>query len=326
MTLVHEKGRSLGAAWAGNELFRYVYGPWEPQIESPRPYFHPVRTLGGLRVSIYRPYDHVWHKGISWAVCNLGPDNYWGGPTYLPDVGYQQLDNNGVIRHEQFDAVDLGEDSVRFDERLSWITPHGKRCLAERRRIAAKVRPVPRADFDAPAGAWQLAFETSMTNVSDDTLVFGSPTTRGRPDAGYGGLMWRGPRSFTDGKLIAPSGVGGDELMGSRGAWLALAGRHDGHGTAATLVFCDSASNFCFPTRWFARLNPFAGICPAPFFSEERPLAPGASLTLRYDVFVADGGLGVAQCAELASSADRIDLLAPVPGADQAATPSKAEL
>jgi hypothetical protein len=40
-------------------------------------------------------------------------------------------------------------------------------------------------------------------------------------EAGYGGLFWRGPRSFT-GTVVTPGGTGGtggDELMGSRGAW-----------------------------------------------------------------------------------------------------------
>jgi Methane oxygenase PmoA len=301
MSLSHEQGRSLRAAWSGSELFRYVYAPWEPQIESPRPYFHPVRTLGGALVSIYRPHDHVWHKGISWTVANLGPENFWGGPTFVPGQGYQQLANNGAMRHEGFDALALCDDGVRFAERLRWVAQDGRPCLAELRRVAAKVRRA--------AGAWQLAVETSMTNISGGRLVFGSPTTCGRPDAGYGGLMWRGPRSFTGGKVVAPSGIGGDELMGSRGAWMAFAGRRDGHGAAATLVFCDSAGNFCSPTRWFVRATPFATICPAPFFADEVPLAAGASLTLRYDVFVADGELAVPQCADLAGIAAHGDLL-----------------
>ena len=41
---------------------------WSP----PRPYFHPVRTLGGDVVSLYRPHDHVWHKGIALSLPNVG--------------------------------------------------------------------------------------------------------------------------------------------------------------------------------------------------------------------------------------------------------------
>ena len=42
------------------ELFRYVYRPQMAPEESPKPYFHPMRTLAGNVVTIYRPYDHVW--------------------------------------------------------------------------------------------------------------------------------------------------------------------------------------------------------------------------------------------------------------------------
>src|SRR5690606_4112217 len=85
-------------------LVRYVYAPIEPQVESPRPYFHPVHTLDGQLVTLYRPHDHVWHKGIAWSLPNverLGEppehENFWGGVTYLRDLGYQQLPNNGSM-------------------------------------------------------------------------------------------------------------------------------------------------------------------------------------------------------------------------------------
>ena len=61
------------------ELFTYVYAATDPQLESPRPYIHPLRTLDGDLVSIYRPHDHVWHKGITWSLPHFGHENFWGG-------------------------------------------------------------------------------------------------------------------------------------------------------------------------------------------------------------------------------------------------------
>ena len=55
-----------------------------------------------------------------------------------------------------------------------------------------------------------------MRNVSGRAIPLGSPTTRGRENAGYGGLFWRGPRSFTGGSILAPGVAGGDELRGIR--------------------------------------------------------------------------------------------------------------
>ena len=293
---------ALTARWDDRELFRYVYLPDDPQAESPRPYFHPVRTLRGDLVTVYRPHDHVWHKGIALSLPHVGAENFWGGPTFRAGR-YVQLPNDGAMRHESFEAHPrLGKDGVAgFDERLRWVTESGQVPVTERRRVAAAAWP--------DADAWVLAFETALTNAADAGIDVGSPTTEGRPNAGYGGLFWRGPRSFTGGTVVTPDGTGGDELMGNRGPWLAFAGRHDGSGGASTLVFRDAPGNFCYPTQWFVRSTPFAAICPAPFFDKVRTLAPGETLTLTYQVVVASGELGPAGCAALAARAAAAGLI-----------------
>jgi hypothetical protein len=300
LTLVHEEGRSIRAVWRDCELFRYVYGPWDAQLESPRPYFHPVCTLAGDVVSLYRPHDHVWHKGIAWSLSNVGAENFWGGRTFVRGQGYQQLPNNGSMCHESFDLLTIRDGVLRFDQQLTWVTQEGRTVIEERRRVGVEVLPA--------ADAWQLVFETTLRNVSGGTIPIGSPTTSGRENAGYSGLFWRGPRSFTGGTVITPDVEGGDELMGVRSPWLAFVGRHDGHGRASTLLFRDSPRNFAYPTPWFVRSEPFACLCPAPFFSREYPLANQEDLILRYDVFVVDGALDRPACGRLARQLSPIEL------------------
>jgi hypothetical protein len=285
-------GTALTGSWDGQPLFRYVYEPDDPQAESPRPYFHPLATLGGDVVTIYRPHDHVWHKGLALSLPHVGPDSFWGGPTFR-DGGYVQLPNNGAMRHVAFGLASSGSDFARFDERLSWITEKGQEVISERRRVAVAVWPA-----DA---AWGLSFETVLTNTSESDIVFASPTTEGRPKAGYGGLFWRGPRSFTGGRVILPDAEGGDELMGRRAPWLAFAGQHDEHGRWSTLVFADDPANFSYPSQWFVRSTPFAAVCPAPFFAATHALPPGQQLTLRHRVAVAEGALDPSACARLAT-------------------------
>ncbi|MEV0291804.1 DUF6807 family protein [Kribbella sp. NPDC050820] len=67
LTITREEGCSLRAEWNGTELFRDVYQPWDPPMESPKPYFHPLRQLNVDMVSLYRPHDHLWHTGLFWA-------------------------------------------------------------------------------------------------------------------------------------------------------------------------------------------------------------------------------------------------------------------
>jgi hypothetical protein len=181
---------------------------------------------------------------------------------------------------------------VRLTQDLTWVTEQAQTWFAERRRIGVQVLP--------DAGAWALTFETAMRNVSGRGITIGSPTTEGRPSAGYGGLFWRGPRSFTGGRVVTPDGEGGDEYMGWRGPWLAFAGRHDGHSRASTVLMADSPGNFSYPSQWFVRSQPFACVCPAPFFAAEHTIASGDTLNLSYAVAIADGDLGVAACQDLA--------------------------
>ena len=186
---------AVTARWDDGELFRYVYLPDDPQVESPRPYFHPVRTLRGNLVTVFRPHDHVWHRGIALSLPQVDAENFWGGPTFR-DGRYVQLPNDGAMRHEGFGAfaADVKDGIARFDERLRWVTESGRVPITERRRVAAAAWP----DDDA----WVLAFETAITNAAGAGIDIGSPSTAGRPNAGYGGLFWRGPRSFTGGAVV----------------------------------------------------------------------------------------------------------------------------
>lgn len=286
---LHDVGRAVDVVLDDVTLARYVYVPDDVQLESPRPYVHPLRTRRGDLVSEFRPHDHVWHKGVAWSLPVVGDENFWGGPTFVASQasqhGYVQLDNDGSMDHTALLRLDVSTgaagDRVDLEHTLAWHTQAGEHVVDEERALGVVVPPGD--------DAWVLLFATTMTNVSDRPLPIGSPTTRGRENAGYGGLFWRGPRSFTGGTLLAPGFAGGEEARGRRAPWMGFTGRHDGTGDAATLVMVDATDNPSHPPQWFARRDMFACLCPAPFFSEEVDFDPGATLTFRHAVVVADG-------------------------------------
>jgi hypothetical protein len=263
------------------ELLRYVFVPDSPQLESPKPYLDPIRTRAGRVVSLYRPWDHVWHKGIAWSLPVVDDENFWGGPTFVRDRGYVQLPNNGTQGHRDVLASGVDDGVARFAHRLEWTTEAGAPVFAEERHLSARV---------VSEDAWALTVGISLTNVSDAVVRIGSPTTKGRENAGYGGLFWRGPRSFTEGRLVTVDGEGsGDDVRGTRYEWMGFVGRHDVIDATSLIVMLDAAENPCHPPQWFARSAEFACLNPAPFFSEEFEIAPGATADFRYVVGVSDG-------------------------------------
>ncbi|HYP73849.1 MAG TPA: PmoA family protein, partial [Microbacterium sp.] len=231
-------------------LLDCVYAPTDAAIESPRPYAL-LRTRDGVDVTSHRPADHVWHKGLSLAIANLGDHNFWGGPTYVSGRGYVQLPNNGAQVHRAFRAITTDAAGVVcIDEELDWVAASGAVVLTERRTLTVR---------DSHDDAWALTWRSALRNATRDALAFGSPTTQGRPDAGYGGIFWRGPAAFTGGELVSPHGVIGDAACGEPASWLALTARD----RSAGIVMLDAADP---GAPWFARSAEYAGLGPAPFF------------------------------------------------------------
>jgi len=269
-------------------LAEYVYEPDDARLESPRPYAL-LRTRGGREVTGIRPADHVWHKGLSLALPHVGAHNFWGGPTFVAGEGYVQLPNNGTQAHRSFEApstprADAVAGDARIDERLDWVTEAGETVLTEKRRLTAS--PV---DDDT----WALAWSSALRSVSDTDLAFGSPATRGRADAGYAGILWRGPVDFTGGRILSPDGDVGEAARGTAVPWLAFISPDGDVGVLAL----DAAPA---PSPWFARSAEYAGLAPAPFSVDETVLAPGETLTLGLVLLI--GGPDVARHAPVAGA------------------------
>ena len=267
-------------------LAEYIYAPTEPQVESPRPYAL-LRTLDGAAATAYRPADHVWHKGLSLALPVVGHENFWGGPTYVHGEGYLQQANNGAQVHRTFRHT-AAAGVARVDETLDWVTEDGRTVLAEGRTLTAR-------RLDAGTGAWALTWRSALRNIASEPLGFGSPTSKGRDNAGYAGIFWRGPAAWTGGEILGPGGPAGDSARGASAPWLAFVAPDR---SAGVLMLDATASPSPAGHPWFARSEEYAGLNPAPFFSRETVLPPGDTLILAAAVVV-----GTAVVADLASTA-----------------------
>ncbi|SCL71732.1 Methane oxygenase PmoA [Micromonospora citrea] len=272
----------------GVPVARYVVDPAIDPRHGPRPYLHPVRTLGGTVVTDAFPADHVWHLGASLAVQDVDGTNLWGGRTYVRDVGYTWRDDHGRIAHTRWET----REPHRLAHHLQWRDPTGTVLLAERRELSAH-----RLDDRA----WALDVGYTLTAPADRDVTLGSPATNGRPGgAGYGGFFWRA-RSATPARVRTAAAEGEEAVNGSAEPWLAFAGTGP-DGSAYTLVLAGLAPG----DRWFVRTAMYPGVCAAFAFDRPRLIAAGTTHVGRHRVVVADGDLDPATAAALATG--------PVPG------------
>lgn len=261
-------------------LAEYVYAPTDPATESPRPYAL-LHTRRGVEVTAYRPDDHAWHKGLSLALPAVGPHNFWGGPTYVHDAGYVPLPNNGAQVHRAFRAPFAAHAAFAVvDESLDWVAADGSAVLTEERFLAAHA---------LDEQTWALSWRSRLRNVAGMPLAFGSPTTKGRPDAGYAGIFWRGPTSFTGGRILGPHGPSeegdaGESARRARAPWAAFIAPD----CSAGILMLDASPASGGAVPWFARSGEYAGLGPAPFSVAEAVLAAGETMELAAVVVIGD--------------------------------------
>ncbi|MEU7924146.1 PmoA family protein [Micromonospora sp. NPDC049107] len=269
----------------GTEVARYVVDPALDARHGPRPYLHPVRTLGGTVVTDALPADHVWHLGASLAVQDVDGVNLWGGRTYVRDVGYTWREDHGRIVHTGWTR----RSADRLAHQLQWRDPRGRVLLAERRQLAASA---------VTPDVWRLDLDSALTAPADRSVRLGSPATNGRPGgAGYGGFFWRAVAAGGEATVFTAEATGEEAINGSATPWLALAGTGPGGG-AYTLVF----AGLGLGDRWFARTAMYPGVCVAFAFDQPAEVPAATTRQGSYQVWIADGTLSPAQCATLASA------------------------
>lgn len=272
----------VGLRVGGRTVAEYVVQPEIDPRWSPRPYLHPVRTLGGVPVTDTLPEDHRWHLGVSVAMQDVSGSNLWGGRTYVRDAGYTWLDDHGRITHDTWHR--RAEDG--FAERLLWRDHAGQTLLTEERTVTAE--PVAGRD-----DTWALEIAYELTAPADRDIVLGSPATNGRPGgAGYGGFFWRVAPGHS--RVLTATTDGEEQANGSTEPWLALVGAETA-GSAYTLVFSGLADG----DHWFARTGIYPGVCVALAFERTLPIPAGQAVRRRHRVVVADGALDREQIAEL---------------------------
>ncbi|MEU8223463.1 DUF6807 family protein [Kribbella sp. NPDC048915] len=253
-------------------LARYEFGQRMPQVHAPRPYLHPVRTLGGHPLTEVNPGDHRHHYGLSLSVALVNGTSYWGGRTYVRDQGPMLLRNHGQQRSRGVTV----KDRELVDD-ITWYDAQGRPHLIEKRRLVG----------DLAFGGWRLDWQSTLT-ARYGPIQIDSPATCGREGAAYGGIFWRLPSAPTT--ILSASGSGLSAAFGSRSPWLAF-------------VQDDVSLLLLQPDQirpWFLRSEEYIGACPALAWDQPLALRPDEELPLSLTALLLDRTLDETEAKTLA--------------------------
>ncbi|WP_250034465.1 PmoA family protein [Paractinoplanes maris] len=268
----------------GVDVATYVVDPPLDIRLAPRPYLHPVRTLGGTVVTDELCFDHPWHLGASVTLADVNGWNFWGGRTFVRDQGYTWLPDHGTVRHDRWE----GDTEV-----LRWCDGQERTVLTERRLLSAAAAP----------GGWELSFRYALTAPPDQPVTIGSPATNGRTGgAGYGGFFWRCPSAAgavasPAGQVVAsPAGQAvaspGGQAVASPGG-RAVASEENGSSAESLTLTVDDRYTLVFrglagDDRWFTRTDDYIGVCAALAYEKPLLIPPGDTLSRHIRVLVLD--------------------------------------
>lgn len=245
-------------------LARYTTGQGVPAVHAPRPHLHPVRTLTGALMTETSPVDHRHHYGFSVAIPDVNGTSFWGGRTFVRDVGPTLLANHG--QQVSTSTALTATPGPTLDDTVAWLDQHGDPLLTERRSLRGTLLP----ELDG----WALRWTSDLVADHGD-LTITSPGATGRPGAGYGGLFWR-LSTADETHVLSRDGEGEPTAHGSLSPWLALTQRHGERWT--TLLLAQPGA----PSPWFVRAATFPGAGPA--LAWDTPLTVESGQTLRLDL------------------------------------------
>ncbi|MGV8912770.1 MAG: DUF6807 family protein [Rhodoglobus sp.] len=266
-------------------IAEYRLGASIDAVNTPKPHFHPLRTLSGAQITDFAPEDHPWHQGLQFAFPRVGDHNLWGGGTYFgPDEGYKIVADQGRIGHERWQHRDNDGDQVGWIEQLNWVGHEEQPLLSEQRTIGLS------HTTDSAVG-WMLDHNSWLSNVTDAELTLATPAQRGRPDGGYGGLFLRLAEGFTPSALWGDAGEISES--GARSRTLVVSGT-TGAGDAVTLGLAFTDTSPTGDQAWLYRFEDFPAIGWAGAYENAFTVPPGGSLELSHRLAIYDGTIDAA--------------------------------
>jgi hypothetical protein len=272
-----------------------------------KPVLYPIRTSGGTLVTRGFPLDprpgervdHPHHVGLWLNYGDVNGVDFWNNSETLTPLEQAKL---GRIVHRRVVSSSSGRGQGELVIAADWRMPDGSTALAERTRfvfradrdsrgiervtqLEARERKVRFADNKE--GVLGLRVARALEEPSDKPELFtdasGKPTAVPALD-----------NAGVNGSYTSSEGITGPKVWGTRGRWMALAGRVADEDVV--LLMLDHPKNPGYPTYWHARGYGLFAANPLgqAVFSDGKQtldftLAPGAKATFRHMLLVLPG-------------------------------------
>ncbi|SEL49149.1 DUF6807 domain-containing protein [Parapedobacter koreensis] len=268
-----EKDKKHVALFNGDQvIWQFNFDPKED-----KPYFHPLRTPAGLDMTLERPADHPWHRGLWFSWKDINGVNYWE-----EDPAKGVSSGRSLIKAVKT-TLDKHTQTANIAMRLVYADS-ANTVLNEKREVV-----VSQPENGGYTVSWYHEFEA----VTDVRLYLEKPAKYGGVEwGGYAGLSFRGSDQLKQPTFVASSGWSTQADLtgyGEKERWMGITALNNGKPVA--LVIFDHPDNERHPSPWYiwhaAGHNLF--FTPSLLFDGPLALKKGEKLRLKYRVWVTDG-------------------------------------
>ncbi len=285
-----------------------------------KPVLYPIRTARGTLVTRGFPLDprpgervdHPHHVGLWFNYGDVNGVDFWNNSEALAPAEQAKM---GRILHRRVVSSSGGRGQGELSIAADWVMPDGSVALVERTRFVFRAtreeRGIERVTeleagqrsvrfADNKEGVLGLRVARALEEPSDKPEVFTDASGKPTPvpvldNAGVNGVY------------TSSEGVSGPEVWGTRGRWMALAGKVADEDVVLLMV--DHPKNPGYPTYWHARGYGLFAANPLgqAVFSEGKQtlnftLAPGAKASFRHLLLVLPGPFSRERAEQAAAS------------------------
>jgi len=243
----------------GKPFTAYV---WPDRLE--KPVLYPIRTAGDTLVTRGFPLDprpaervdHPHHVGMWFNHGDVNGVDFWNNSEGLKP---EQQAKMGTIHHRRVLSAKGGATRGELDVASDWVMPDGSTVIEETTHFVfaggAGLRSIDRVTT-LKAGAKPVLFKDSKEGVMAVRVTRALEEPSNKPEvftdaAGRPTTVAALNNDGVNGVYTSSEGIVGGKVWGTRGRWMALAGKVGPEDVV--LLLLDHPKNPGYPTYWHAR-------------------------------------------------------------------------